>query len=65
MVGRQRVQHNEMSDTQSTQMLTTSEQINSDIIQEQSVVPQLKVTCAPTNIHELWSLETNSSSYYL
>lgn len=53
MVGRQRVQHNEMSDTQSTQMLTTSEQINSDIIQEQSVVPQLKVTCAPTNIHEL------------
>lgn len=56
MVGRQRAQHNEMSDTQSTQsmqMLTTSEQINSDIIQEQSVVPQLKVTFAPTNTHEL------------
>lgn len=53
MVGRQRVQHNEMSDTQSTQMLTTSEQINSDIIQEQSVVPQLKVTFALTNTNEL------------
>lgn len=53
MVGRQRAQQNEKSDTQSTQMLTTSEQINSDIIQEQSVVPQLKVTFAPTNTREL------------
>lgn len=65
MVGRQRTQHNEMSDIQSTQMLTTSEQINSDIIQEQTVVPHRKVTLAPTNTHELWSLEINSSSCHL
>lgn len=40
-----------MSDIQSTQMLTTSEQINPDIIQEQTVVPQLKVTLGLTNTH--------------
>lgn len=50
-----------MSDIQSTQMLTRSEWINVDI-QEQTVVPQLKVTLAPTNTHEVWSLEINSSS---